>query len=181
MLCEIYVFAKHDTDIDAEFPHEFSDYVDGDPATYNRSRGDLSRDVFTGINQTRTVTTEGLQGPPHGVLTVVPPKYPPCRLEGRRCDHSIISDVENHADILVYVIDTVDPDDYDSLPAAMKGMKAIDPIGETLWDKLLAALIAVTTGAENKAHVETAMTNWREDNPEGTAEDFALTLKRFTS
>jgi hypothetical protein len=179
MLTEIFVFAKHDTLIDEEFPHEFSDWEDGDPCFKHYGNSGLTRQRYEGISQTRTVTTEGLQGPPHGFL-IQPPKYPPCRLEGRRCDHSIIGDVEGHADILVYVIDTVDPEDYDSLPGAMKGMKAKDPIGETLWDKLLTALVAVTP-EENKAHVETAMTSWRTDNPEGTAEEFALRLKRFTS
>jgi hypothetical protein len=180
MLTEIYVFAKHDTLIDAEFPHEFSDWEDGDPCFKHYGNSGLSRQRYEGIAQTRTVTTEGLQGPPHGFLTVTPPKYPPCRLEGRRCDHTIIGDVENHPDIIVYVVDTVDPEDYDSLPAPMKGMRATDPIGETVWGKLLTGLVAVTP-AENKEHVETAMTNWRDANPGGTAEDFALALKRFTS
>jgi hypothetical protein len=181
MLCEIFVFATHDLNIDAEFPHEFSAYADGGPATYIKGKGDLSRDVFTGVNQTRTVTTEGLQGPAHGVLDVQPPKYPPCRLEGRRCDHTIIGPVENHAEIIVYVIDTIDPDDYDSLPAAMKGMKRNDPIGDDLWLELLTGMVSVTTGDDNKFHVDAAMSAWRRDNPEGTAEGFVLALRRFTS
>ena len=180
MLTEIYVFAKHDTDIDAEFPHEYSAWADGGPVS-KYIGGDLSRQKYDGIEQTRTVTTEGLQGPAQGVSHVAPPRYPPHRLEGRRCDHSIIGAVENHAEIIVYAIDTVDPDDYDSLPAAMQDMRPDDPIGETLWGKLLTGLVAVTTDPDNKAHVETAMTNWRTANPEGSAREFALVLKRFTS
>jgi hypothetical protein len=181
MLCKIYMFATHDLDVDAEFPHEYSDWTVGDPEWRRyRSNSDLEQDWFQVTPRTRTVTSEGLQGPPEGVLNVQPPKYPPCRLEGRRCDHTIIGPVENHARIIVYSIDTVDPDDYDSLPAAMKGMRPNDPIGDALWDKLLTGLVSVTP-ADNKDHVETAMTNWRAANPDGTASQFALQLKRFTS
>jgi hypothetical protein len=180
MLCEIYVFCTNDLDIDAEFPHEFSDWVDGDPC-YRHIGSGLSRQRYTGVTQTRTVTQEGLQGPQDNILTIFEPKYPPCALRGRRCDHTIIAAVENHPQIVVYSIDTVDPDDYDSLPAAMKDMRPDDPIGEELWDKLLTGLVNVTPGQDNKDHVETAMTNWRSDNPEGTARELYLALKRFTS
>ena len=180
MLCEIFVFATHDLNIDEEFPHEFSAWADGGPVSKYVGGSGLSRQKYDGIEQTRTVTTEGLQGPPHSVSRAVPPKYPPHRLEGRRCDHTIIAAVDAHAQIIVYSIDTVDPDDYDSLPVVMKDMRPDDPIVDTLWYTLLVGLVNVTP-EENKAQVETAMTDWRTANPEGTAREFALVLKRFTS
>jgi len=181
MLCDIYVFATHDLDIDAEFPHEYSAWADGDPCYRHFAAGPLSRQVFEGITQTRTVTTEGLQGPSHNFLNVPPPKFPPCQLVGRRCDHSIIAAVEAHAQIIVYAIDTLNPDDYDSLPAAMQGMRLnADPIKETVWDKLLTGLVNVTP-PESKDQLETAMSNWRTGQPDGTAEAFGLALRRYTS
>jgi hypothetical protein len=180
VLCSIYFFCTHDLDPDAAFPVEYSAWVDGD-VTYQDFGNDVSRRRFTGVKQSRTITQEGLMGPPDEFLKVEPPKYPPCQLLGRRCDHTIIAAVEAHEQIVVYSIDTVDPDDYDSLPAAMKDMRPDDPIGEELWDKLLTGLVNVTPGQDNKDHIETAMTNWRSDNPEGTARELYLALKRFTS
>jgi len=182
MLCDIYVFATHDLDIDAEFPHEYSDWTVGDPEWRRyRSNSDLEQEWIQVTPRTRTVTTEGLQGPSHNFLNVPPPKFPPCQLVGRRCDHSIIAAVEAHAQIIVYAIDTLDPDDYDSLPAAMQGMRlTADPIKETVWDKLLTGLINVTP-PESKDQLETAMTNWRTGHPDGTAKDFGLALKQYTS
>ena len=182
MLCDIYVFATHDLDIDAEFPHEYSDWVIGDPEWRRyRSNGDLEQEWIEVTPRTRTVTTEGLQGPQDNYLHAEPPKFPPCQLVGRRCDHSIIADVEAHAQIIVYAIDTLDPDDYDSLPAAMQGMRLhADPIKEVVWNKLLTGLVNVTP-QDNKEAFETAMTNWRNANPNGSAAAFGLALRRYTS
>ena len=180
MLCEIAIFATHDLDPMAEFPHEHSAWADGGPVSTYRNAGDLSRQKYDGIEQTRTVTTEGLQSPVHGYSRAAPPKYPPHQLTGYRCDHTIIADVEAHPQIVVYVIDTVDPDDYDSLPEIMKGMKADDPIKEEVWDKVETGLINVTP-AEHQDQVTTALDNWRTENPLGTAREFAIALRTFTS
>jgi len=180
MLCEIVIFATYDLEPMAEFPHEHSDWVDGVVVNQYKNVSDLNRQRFPGVEQTRTVTTEGLQSPVHGYSRAAPPKYPPHQLTGYRCDHSIIVDVEDHAQIVVYVIDTVDPDDYDSLPAAMKGMKADDPIKEEVWTKVRDGLIAVTP-SEQQDQVTVALDNWRTENPLGTGREFAIALRTFTS
>jgi hypothetical protein len=165
-----------------EFPHKLSDWADDGPATYVRGRGSagLEQDVFTGIKQTRTVTTEGLRSPVHGFSRAAPPKYPPHQLTGYNCDHSIIAAVEAHAQIVVYSIDTIDPDDYDSLPAAMKDMRPGDAIKDEVWTRVRDGLVAVTP-EEHKDQVENAMDNWRSATPGGTAREFAIVLRKFTS
>jgi len=180
MLCEIFVFATHDLDIDAEFPHEFSDWVDGGPVYHQRSGGGLSRQLYEGIEQTRTVTTEGLQGPPHDFSTAHPPKYPPHQLIGRRCDHTIIAAVEAHAQIVVYVIDTVDPDDYDSLPIAMQYMRPDDPVLDDVWTKIRNGLVNVTP-VEHEDQVAAWLDNLRADHPLATARQLAIAVRNFTS
>ena len=181
MLTQIFVFATYDLDVMAEFPHEMSAWADGGPVDYFRGGSDLTRQKFVGVEQTRTVTTEGLQSPVHGFLRVAPPKYPPHQLTGYNCDHSIIAAVEAHADIIVYAINTIDPDDYDSLPAAMKDMRPDDPIKEEVWTPLEAGLIAVTPVGEQRDQVTAALGNWRTTNPLGTAREFAIALRNFTS
>ena len=185
MLCEIYVFATHDLNPMEEFPQEYSAWADGGPVSTYLKSGELSRQKFTGIEQTRTVTTEGSQSPVHAFLNVQPPKYPPHQLTGYRCDNSIIGDIEAHAEIVVYAVDTVDPADYDSLPAALKGMRPDDPIKdeaapENIWTKVRNGLINVTP-AEHQEQVTTALDQWREQNPEGTAREFGIALRTFTS
>ncbi len=54
MLTSIFVFATHDLDINAEFPHEFSDWVDGGPVSRHVGGSGLTRQKFDGIEQTRT-------------------------------------------------------------------------------------------------------------------------------
>ena len=180
MLCEVAIFCKSDEDPAEFFPHELSAWADGGPVDYYRNVDSLTQQKYTGVEQTRTVTTEGLQPPVHGFLNVQPPKYPPAKLTGYRCDHSIIADVDAEAKLLVYAIDTVDPDDYDSLPAAMQDMKPDDPIKQEVWDPLEAGLIAITP-AENQDQVTAALANWRAANPLGTAREFAIVLRTFTS
>lgn len=180
MLTEIFMFANHDTDVDAEFPHEYSAWLPGGPVDYYRGGGDLLRQKFSGVEETRSVTTEGLQGPPRQPSFAAPPKYPPHRLEGRRCDHTIIADIEAHADIVVLSIDTVDPDDYASLPVVMQDMRPDDPIKETVWTANRAWLVAVTP-AENQDQVTAALDNWRAANPLGTAREFGIAVRNFTS
>jgi len=180
MLCEIAIFATYDLEPMDEFPHEYSAWADGDPVDFYRRGNDLQRQKFTGVEQTRTVTTEGLQPPVHGYSRAVPPKYPPHQLTGYNCDHTIIADVEAHPQIVVYAINTIDPDDYDSLPAAMKDMRPDDPIKEEVWDKVRDGLIAVTP-AEHQDQVTAALDNWRTANPEGTAREFAVALRNFVS
>ena len=82
---------------------------------------------------------------------------------------------------MVYVIDTVDPDDYDSLPGPMKGMKADDPIKEEVWTKVRDGLIVVTPEGDERDQVTAALDNWRTENPEGTGREFAIALRNFTS
>ncbi|MHC4302730.1 MAG: hypothetical protein ACYS7Y_36185 [Planctomycetota bacterium] len=180
MLCEIAIFATHDLDPMTEFPHEYSAWVDGGAVSRYFNSGDLSRQKYDGIEQTRSVTTEGLQSPAHGYNRAAPPKYPPHQLTGYRCDHTIIADIEAHADIVVLSIDTVDPADYDSLPVAMQDTRPDDPIKESVWTANRAWLIAVTP-AENQDQVTAALDNWRADNPLGTARQFGIVVRNFTS
>ena len=177
MLCEIYIFATHDLIPQEEFPHEHSAWADGDPVSTYRKGGDLSRQKYDGIEQVRTVTSEGLQSPVHGFLRVNPPKYPPHQLTGYDCDSSIIGPVENHAQIIVYAIDC---EDYDSLPEAMQGMRPDDPIKEEVWERVRDGLINVSP-AENQEQVASWLNGWRRSNPLGTARDFAIEDRKFTS
>lgn len=181
MFCEIAIFAAWDLEPMVEFPHEYSAWADGGPVSIYRNEGDLARQKFDGIEQTRTVTTEGLQAPVHGYSLAAPPKYPPHQLIGYRCDHSIIAAVEAHPQIVVYAINTVDPDDYDSLPAAMQDMRPDDPIKTEVWDPLSAKLIADTPAGEQRDQVTNALTNWRADNPLGTAREITIAVRNFTS
>ena len=181
MLTQIFVFATHDLDVMSEFQHEMSAWADGGPVDYFRGGADLTRQKFVGVAQTRTVTTEGLQSPVHGFLRVAPPKYPPHQLTGYNCDHSIISDVEDHAQIVVYSVAPIDPDDYDSLPVAMQDMRPDDPIKEEVWTPLYDGLIAVTPVGDQRDQVTAALDNWRSNNPLGTAREFAIVLRNFTS
>ena len=158
MLCEVAIFCKSDEDPAEFFPHELSAWADGGPVDYYRNVDSLTQQKYTGVEQTRTVTTEGLQPPVHGFLNVQPPKYPPAKLTGYRCDHSIIADVDAEAKLLVYAIDTVLMDSFG---------------GE-------AGLIAITP-AENQDQVTAALANWRAANPLGTAREFAIVLRTFTS
>ncbi len=127
------------------------------------------------------MTTEGLQGPPHGFSYAKPPKFPPHRLEGRRCDHSIIAAVEAHAQVVVYSIDTVDPDDYGSLPAAMKDMRPDGPIKDTVWTNVRDGLVAVTPVGDQRDLVIAWLDGLRADYPLGTAHQFGLEVRRYTS
>jgi hypothetical protein len=182
MLTKISIFCESDVDVNPQedFPHEYSAYVPGGPATYYRKVDDLKREKYTGVEENRTVTTEGLQAPVHAYLNVQPPKYPPAKLTGYDADHSIIAAIDGTIGLLVYSIDTVDPDDYDSLPAAMQGMRPDDPIKEGVWTPLRNGLITITP-TENQDQVTTALDNWREQNPLGTATEFAIALRIFTS
>jgi hypothetical protein len=182
MLCQVFVFATHDLDIMAEFPHELSAWAaTGEAAAYFKSTGNLTRNAFAGVKQDRSVTTEGLQGPPHGFSHAAPPKYPPHQLAGRRCDHSIIAAVEGHAQIVVYAIDTIDPDDYDSLPAAMKDMRPGDSIKDEVWGKVRDGLVAVTPVGELRDQVATWLDSLREDYPLATATQFAVEVRTWVS
>jgi len=185
MLCNVSIFCESDMDPMDDFPHVFSSWSDGGAVYYYRGSGDLARQQYEGIEQTRTVTTEGLQSPVHGYLNVQPPKYPPARLTGYNCDDSIIATINGTGGYLVYTIDTVDPDDYDSLLAVMQGMKPNDPIKDDtspgdIWTKLRAGLITITP-AENQDQMTTVLDNWRTANPLGTATEFAVALRNFTS
>lgn len=180
MLCEIAIFCKSDENPAELFPHEYSAWTDGGPVDYYPKSGELTRQKFTGIEQTRTVTTEGLQGPVHGYLNIQPPKYPPAKLTGYTCDHSIIAAVNGHAKLLVYAIDTVDPADYDSLPAAMQDMRRYDPIKEAVWDELSSGLVTITP-AENQEQVTNMLNVWRTRFPSGSAEKFVLDLRKWGS
>jgi hypothetical protein len=185
ILCDVFLFATHDLDLQAEFPHEHSAWVDGGPVTKTFGKGDLARDVFAGIEQTRTVTQEGLQAPPHAFSHAVPPKFPPHRLIGYRCDQSLIGPLNNHVEIVaVYVIETVNADDYDSLPSVMQGMRRDDPIKdgdapENIWTQIRNGLINETQAAE-KPLVTNLLDNWHAANPEGTAEEFGLVVRNYT-
>lgn len=185
MLCEVSIFCESTDDPMTEFQHELSAWVPGGVANTYRGKGDLLREKYTGVEETRTVTTEGLQSPVHGYLNVQPPKYPPARLTGYRCDDSIIATINGTNGYLVYTIDTVDPADYDSLLAVMKGMKPDDPIKDdtapgNIWTKLSTGLVTITP-AENQAQMTTVLNNWRTANPLGTAREFAVALRNFTS
>lgn len=182
MLCQIFVFATHDLDVMAEFPHEMSDWAaTGEAAAYFKNTGDLTRDAFAGVKQARTVTSEGLQAPVHGFSFAAPPKYPPHQLVGYRCDHSIIAAVEAHAQIVVYSIDTIDPDDYDSLPVAMKDMRPDDSIKDEVWVPVHDGLVAVTPAGEQRDQVTAWLDNLRARYPLGTAVQFAIEVRKFTS
>lgn len=181
MLCQIFLFAVHDLDVMAEFQHEFSAWVDGGPVSRHVGGSGLTRQKFDGIEQTRTVTTEGLQSPVHGFSRAAPPKYPPHQLTGYRCDHSIIAAVDNHAQIVVYSIDTVDPDDYGSLPAAMKDMRPGDTIKDEVWTKVRNGLVAVTPVGELRDQVATWLDSLREDYPLGTAAQLAVAVRTWVS
>ena len=181
MLCQIFVFATHDLDVMAEFPHEYSAWADGGPVYKPLRDSGLRRELYQGVEQTRTVTVEGLQGPPHQFSHAKPPKYPPHQLVGRRCDHSIIADVEAHPQIIVYSIDTVDPEDYDSLPAAMQDMRPGDPIKEEVWTPVRNGLVAVAPEGDLRDQVATWLDSLREDYPEGTATQFAIAVRTWVS
>ncbi len=181
MLCQIFVFATHNLDVMAEFPHEHSAWADGDPAVKYLYQTELTRKRFDGVDEIRTVTTEGLQLPVHDFSRADPPKYPPHHLVGYRCDHSIIADVEAHPQIVVYSIDTVDPDDYDSLPDAMKDMRPDDPIKDEVWDKVCDGLVAVTPVGELRDQVATWLDSLRKDHPDGTATQFAIAARTWVS
>lgn len=181
MEVQVFLFAKWDSEPMTEFPHILSDWSDDGPASYVRGRGTLEQHVFTGTKQTRTITTEGLQSPVHGFSRAVAPKYPAHQLTGYNADHSIVAAVDAHSDLIVYALSTIDPDDYDSLPAAMKDMRPDDPIKEEVWTPLEAGLIAVTPVGDQRDQVTTALGNWRTAHPLGTAREFAIVIRNFTS
>jgi hypothetical protein len=75
----------------------------------------------------------------------------------------------------------VDPDDYDSLPAAMKDMRPGDTIKDDVWGKVRDGLVAVTPAGDQRDQVTAWLDNLRADYPNGTAEQFAIEVRKFTS
>jgi len=179
MKVQVTLLCKYDILPGEEFPHVYGDWADAGQATIVRKSGDLSRDLFTGVRQARTVTTEGLQGPVDGDLLVAPPKYPPLRGETNHCDSTVVLDINSDARFMVLAVD----DDGEGIPAWAEGRGIKDPISEDLWAELSTKIEAVTrseVGDDQADQVATLMTNWRTQNPEGTPEQWLLALKRFT-
>lgn len=180
MEVKVTLLCKHDIIPGVEFPHEFSDWADDAPVTFVKGSTDLTRQVFTGMGQVRTVTTEGLRGPVHGALLVAPPKYPPLRGEINQADSDVVLSINSDARFMVLAVDDIG----NGVPAWGEDKGLDDPIGQTLWDEMATKIEAVTRseiGDPEADQVATALANWRSDNPEGTAREFMLALRRFTS
>jgi hypothetical protein len=178
--CEIFVFSVHDYDVMGQFPLEYSSWIPGGAAEEHTAVTELTRKAFAGVDEARTITTEGLRSPVHGFSYAPPPKYPAHRLTGYRCDDSIIVSVDADSSIVVYSIDTVDPADYDSLITDMQDMRPGDPVKEAVWTKVYNGLIAETPSGDQRDSVTAWLDDLRATYPLGTATQFAVEVRKFT-
>lgn len=180
MEVQIGIITRWDNVPTEDFPHEYSSWVDGGAVNFYRGATDLTRQKYEGIEQTRTVTTEGLHGPVAGLLTVAPPKYPPVRVGQYNCDSAAITLVQGNAQYMVLSVDDIG----NGVPPAAENRSMNDPLPDTDFNDMAAKIEALTRneiGDDEADLVASALTYWRTAYPQGTPYEFYLALRRFTS
>lgn len=185
-LVEVGLFYVHDFDIQAEFPEDYSSWVDGAPVFRHRTIDNLNRDQYEGIAQSRTVVTDGLMAPVRMFSYAPPPKYPPHRIARYNCDDTLVVTLSNYtpaSDVLSVVasVEAVNPAEQELLPTQLQNAKPDDPMKNQVWNSLYDWLIGVTPVGSERDQVTVALDQWRIDNPEGTATELALWTRNYTS
>ena len=107
MELQVGIITRFDNDPQADFPHEYSAWQTVIPSPLTRQSADLSRQKYDGVEQTCTVTTEGLHSPVRGLLTVNPPKYPPVRIAAYSCDSSLLAAIQGNAQYMILSADDI--------------------------------------------------------------------------
>lgn len=180
----IALFTRHDIDPLAEYPHEFSEWVSGDPVLRPIGGGDLSRQVVEAIPQTRTIITSGLHGASRQAIgPIVPPRYPPIYVCRYDVDIDLVPTIAGDARFYVLALDAIGDGD---LPVWAEGRGWLEPIPQTIWTEFLGKLVAVTrnlVGDDQADQVQALSDVWWANTvePKRTPAEFCLRLNRFVS